>query len=140
VRTVAVTEAVTLGRAGAAARLLAHTAAQQGSRVLLATNDPRVADGEHEHGLRVERFPIEAGDAARSWLSARRDAFDLVLIDLPSPVGSAAALEFASLADQVLAVWVADSITRQQLARLGRTLRRADIPLAGVVRVGGQAA
>ena len=62
------------------------------------------------------------------------------MIDLPSPVGSGAALEFAALADRVLAVWLPDSIDRRQLARLGRTLSRAGIPLAGVVRVGGQAA
>ncbi|MEH3053615.1 MAG: hypothetical protein PGN13_06325 [Patulibacter minatonensis] len=137
---VAVTEAVSLGRAGAAARLLADTAARQGTRTLFATNDPHIVAGDHEHGLTVERYPIESGDVARAWLEAQRTAFALVIIDLPSPVGSAAALEFASLADQVLVVWVADSITRRQVARLGRTLRRADIPLAGVVRVGGQAA
>ncbi len=79
------------------------------------------------------------GDGAQ-WLEARRLAFDLVILDLPSPVGSSGSLEYAALADQVLVVWVADSVTQRQMSRLGRTLRRADIPLAGVVRVGGQAA
>jgi hypothetical protein len=137
---VAVTEAVTLGRAGAAARLLAETAAHQGSRTLLASNDPRLAEGELVDGVTVERYPIEIGAVAQRWLTDRREAFDLVIVDLPSPVGSAAALELASLADQVLVVWVADSLTRRQAARLGRTLRRADISLAGVLRIGGSAA
>jgi hypothetical protein len=137
---VAVTEAVTLGRAGAAARLLAETAHRQGTSVLLASNDPYVSEGEQDSGVLIERFPMEAGAVAQQWLEARRAAFDLVILDLPSPVGSSASLEFAALADQVLVVWVADSVTRQRMTRLGRTLRRADIPLAGVLRVGGQAA
>ncbi len=137
---IAVTEAVTLGRAGAAARLLAETAVQRGSSVLLASNDPHLTGGEQRSGVKIERFPMEPGASAERWLEARRVAFDLVILDLPSPVGSAASLEFASLADQVLVVWVADSVTQRQMSRLGRTLRRADIELAGVLRVGGQAA
>ncbi|MBO9534609.1 MAG: hypothetical protein J7513_16670 [Solirubrobacteraceae bacterium] len=137
---VAVTEAVSLGRAGAAARLLAETAAAEGSSTLLASNDPHLSEGEQRDGFTVERYPIGGGKAATDWLSARRKLYDLVVLDLPSPVGSSAALELASAADQVLVVWVADSVTRPQVARLGRTLRRADISLAGVVRVGGSAA
>lgn len=140
---IAVTEAVSLGRAGAAARLLAQSAIARGEgapSTLLATNDPRVSEGEAGDGLRIERYPIEAGETAKQWLAARRAAYELVIVDLPSPVGSSAALELASAADQVLVVWVADSITRRQVSRLGRTLRRADIPLAGVLRVGGSAA
>jgi hypothetical protein len=37
-------------------------------------------------------------------------------------------------------VWLPDSVHRRQLMRLGTTLALADIKLAGVVRVGGQAA
>lgn len=136
---VAVTEAVTIGRASALARLLAETAAMSGSRTLLATNDPYVDEAELD-GLKVTRYPIEVGETARVWLDERRAAYDLVVIDLPSPVGSAAGLELASLADRVIAVWLPDSIDRRQLARFGRTLSRADVQLAGVVRVGGQAA
>ncbi|MBJ7470891.1 MAG: hypothetical protein JHD16_06290 [Solirubrobacteraceae bacterium] len=136
---VGVTEAITLGRASAVARLLAETAALGGARVLLATNDPHVADATID-GLEIQSYPIEIGETARSWLASRREAYDLVVVNLPSPVGSAAALEFASLADRVIAVWLPDSIDRRQLMRFGRTLNRADVRLAGVVRVGGQAA
>ncbi|MFT4034643.1 MAG: hypothetical protein QM679_03595 [Patulibacter sp.] len=137
---VAVTEAVTLGRAGAAARLLAETAAQRGSRTLLASNDPRLAEGELVERVTVGRYPVGGGESARRWLDRQRAAFELVIVDVPSPVGSASALELASAADQVLVVWVADSVTRQQITRLGRVLRRADVQPAGVVRVGGSAA
>jgi hypothetical protein len=136
---VAVTEAITIGRASAAARLLAETAALSGSRTLFATNDPHAAKVTID-GLTVEPYPIEIGDVAGAWLDEQRSAYDLVVIDLPSPVGSGAALELASRADRVLAVWLPDSVHRRQLTRLGRTLARADIQLAGVVRVGGQAA
>lgn len=136
---VAVTEAVTIGRASALARLLAETAAIQGSRVLLASNDPHTREVPTA-GVTLERYPTEIGAVARNWLDASRAAYDLVVIDLPSPVGSGASLEYAALADRVLAVWLPDSIDRRQLTRLGRTLSRADIPVAGVIRVGGQAA
>ncbi len=136
---VAVTEAITLGRASAVARLLAETAALGGARVLLATNDPHVTASQID-GLEIDRYPIEIGDTAREWVDAQRAAYDLVVVNLPSPVGSAAALEIASLADRVIAVWLPDSIDRRQLMRFGRTLTRANVRLAGVVRVGGQAA
>jgi hypothetical protein len=136
---VAVTEAVTIGRASAVARLLAESAALRGSRTLLASNDPYTQEVPTD-GVTLERYPIETGLVAQQWLADRRDAYDLVVIDLPSPVASGAALEFSAMADRVLAVWLTDSIDRRQLTRLGRTLARADIPLAGVVRVGGQAA
>ncbi len=136
---VAVTEAVTIGRASALSRLLAESAAIQGSRTLFASNDPYTSEVATE-GVTLERFPIETGKVAQDWLAARRAEYDLVVIDLPSPVGSAAALEFAALADRVLAVWLPDSIDRRQLTRLGRTMSRAGISFAGVVRVGGQAA
>ncbi len=136
---VGVTEAITLGRASAVARLLAETAALGGSRVLLATNDPNTAESKIA-GLEIDGYPIDIGETAREWLESRRSQYDLVVVNLPSPVGSAAALELASLADRVIAVWLPDSIDRRQLLRFGRTLTRADVRLAGVVRVGGQAA
>lgn len=135
---VAVTEPITLGRAAAFSQLLAETSVQLGARTLLATNDPHLqeqADGDFV----IERYPIEVGDVAQRWLDVRRERFDLVIVDLPSPVGSAAALEFASLADSVVAVWLPNSIDRRQLSRLGQVLRRSDIHLDGVVRVGGRA-
>lgn len=136
---VGVTEAITLGRASAVARLLAETAALGGSRVLLATNDPHGSKSSIA-GLDVAPYPIEIGEVAGDWLAEHREQYDLVVINLPSPVGSAAALELASRADSVIAVWLPDSIDRRQLVRFGRVLTRSGVPLAGVVRVGGQAA
>jgi hypothetical protein len=135
---VAVTEAINLGRASALARLLAETAALAGSHVLLATNDSH--NKTNVEGLDVAEYPIEVGAVARDWLDAQRAAYDLVVMDLPSPVGSAAGLELASLADSVIAVWLPDSIDRRQLTRLGRALSRSNITLDGVVRIGGQEA
>lgn len=136
---VGVTEAITLGRASAVARLLAETAALGGSRVLLATNDPNGSQSSVA-GLEIARYPIEIGEVAGDWLAEQREQYDLVVINLPSPVASAAALELASRADSVIAVWLPDSIDRRQLVRFGRVLTRSGVPLAGVVRVGGQAA
>lgn len=136
---VGVTEAITLGRASAVARLLAETATLSGSRVLLATNDPNGSSSSIA-GLDIAPYPIEIGEVAGDWLAEQRDAYDLIVINLPSPVGSAAALELASRADSVIAVWLPDSIDRRQLVRFGRVLTRSGVPLAGVVRVGGQAA
>jgi len=135
---VAVTEAISLGRASALARLLAETAALSGSHVLLATNDKHNTTGVE--GLDVAEYPIEVGDIARNWLDTQRANYDLVVMDLPSPVGSAAGLELASLADSVIAVWLPDSIDRRQLTRLGRALSRSNIKIDGVVRIGGQEA
>lgn len=136
---VGVTEAITLGRASAVARLLAETATLGGARVLLATNDPHGADSSIP-GLEVAPYPIEIGEVAGDWLAEHREQYDLIVINLPSPVASAAALELASRADSVIAVWLPDSIDRRQLMRFGRVLTRSGVPLAGVVRVGGQAA